>query len=59
MASLFAGFLVKKYFACLSRKSDFGWHRFRYSSCLMRQRVEKSEGILALLDSLQKLHLEW
>ena len=29
MASLFIGFLVEKYVACQSRKSDFGWHRFR------------------------------
>ena len=30
MASLFIGFLVEKYAACQSRKSDFGWHRFRF-----------------------------
>ena len=59
MASLFIGFLVEKYFACQSRKSEFGWHRFRFSPCLMRKRVEKSEAILALLDSFQELHLEW
>ena len=59
MASLFIGFLVEKYVACQSRKSDFGWHCFRFSPCLMRKRVEKSEAILALLDSFQKLHLEW
>ena len=35
-----------------SRKSDFGW-RFRFSPCLMRKTVEKSEAILALLDSFQ------
>ena len=51
MASLFIGFLVEKYVACQSRKSDFWWHRFRFSPCLMRKRVEKSEAILALLDS--------
>ena len=45
--------LVEKYVACQSRKSDFGWHRFRFSPCLMRKRVEKSEAILALLDSFQ------
>ena len=28
MASLFTG--VEKYVACQSRKSDFGWHRFRF-----------------------------
>ena len=31
MASLFIGFLVEKYVACQSRKSDFGWHRFRFT----------------------------
>ena len=41
-ASLFIGVLVEKYVACQSRKSDFGWHRFRFSPCLMRKRVEKS-----------------
>ena len=30
VASLFIGFLVEKYVACQSRKSDFGWHRFRF-----------------------------
>ena len=53
MASLFIGFLVEKYVACQSRKSDFGWHRFRFSPCLMRKRVAKSEAILALLDTFQ------
>ena len=51
MASLFVGFLVEKYVACQSRKSDFGWHRFRFSPCLMCKRVEKSEAIKALLES--------
>ena len=37
MAGLFIGFLVEKYVACQSRKSDFGWHRFRFSPCLMRK----------------------
>ena len=37
----------------LRDKSDFGWHRFRFSPCLMLiNRVEKSEGILALLERL-------
>ena len=40
--SLFNGFLVEKYVACQSRKSDLGWHRFRFSPCLMRERVKKS-----------------
>ena len=35
---LFIGFLVEKCVACQSRKSDFGWHRFRFSPCLMRKR---------------------
>ena len=52
-ASLFIGVLVEKYVACQSRKSDLGWHRFRFSPCLMRKRVEKSEAVLALLDSFQ------
>ena len=30
-----------------NRKSDFGWHRFRFSPCLMHKRVEKSQAILA------------
>ena len=59
MSSLFIGFLLEKYVASQSRKSDFGWHRFRFSPCWMRKRVEKSQEILALLDSFQELHLEW
>ena len=57
MASLFIVFLVEKYVACQSWKSDFGSHRFRFSPCL--KRVDKSEAILGLLDSFQELHLEW
>ena len=53
MVSLFIGFFVDKYVTCQSRKSDFGWHRFRFSPWLMRKRVGKSEAILALLDSFQ------
>ena len=59
MDSFFIGLLVVKYVACQSWKSDFGWHRFRFSPCLTRKRVEKSETILALLDSFKELHLEW
>ena len=60
MASLFIGFLVEKYLTCQSRKSDFGWHRLRFHlAYLMRKRAAKSEAILALLDTLQELHLEW
>ena len=49
MASLFIGFLVEKYVACQSRKSDFGWHRFVFVFHL------------AWLKSLKRfeLHLEW
>ena len=52
-ASLFIGVLVEKYVACQSRKSDFGRHRSCFSPCLMRKRVERSEAIQAVLDSLQ------
>ena len=42
--------------ACQSRKSDSdGIDSFSFSPCL----IEKSEAILALLDSFQELHLEW
>ena len=58
MASLFIEFLVEKCVACQSWKSVFGWHRFRFSPCGMRKRVE-SPAILALLHSFQELHLEW
>ena len=30
MTSLFIGFLVEKYVACQSLKSDFGWHHFPF-----------------------------
>ena len=53
MASLFIGFLVERCVVCQSRKSDFGWHRFRFFTLL-----EKSEAILTLLDTFQELHLE-
>ena len=52
-ASLFIGFLVEKYVTCHSRKSDFGWHRFRFAPCLMRKRDAKSEAILALFYNFQ------
>ena len=41
MAGLFIGFLVEKCVACQSRRSDFGWHRFRFSPCLIRKRSLK------------------
>ena len=60
MAGLFIRFLVEKCAACPShRKSDFRWHRFRFSPCLMRKRVKKSQGIRALLDGFQERHLDW
>ena len=60
MAGLFIGFLVEKCAVCQShRKSDFTWRRFRFSPCLMRKRVEKSQAISALLDGFQELHLHW
>ena len=40
----------------------FGWHRFRFWPCLMRKKVEKSEKsepMLALLDTFRELHLQW
>ena len=57
--SLFIGFLVEKYVACQSRKSNLRWRRFRFHLALMRKRVAKSEAIQALLDTFQELHLEW
>ena len=64
MAGLFIGFLVEKCTPFPShRKSFFWWHGFQKwastSPCWMRNRVEKSEAILALLDGFQELHLDW
>ena len=63
---LLSGVFCYSWLVCLlgvwlsqSRKCDFGWHCFHFSPCLMRKRVEKSEAILALLDTFQELHLEW
>ena len=39
--SLFIGFLVERSVACQSRKSDFGWHRFCFSPCLMHKEDSK------------------
>ena len=63
MAGLFIGFLVEKCTPFPShRKSFFWWHGFQKwastSPCWMRNRVEKSEAILALLDGFQELHLD-
>ena len=40
MAGLFSGFIVEKCVAFQNhRKSNFVWHCFRFSSCLMHKRV--------------------
>ena len=59
---LLSGVFCYSWLVCLlgfwlskSRKCDFGWHGFHFSPCLMRKRVEKSEAILALLDTFQGL----
>ena len=46
---------------CCFSKSEmhFGWHRFRFSPCLICKRVQKSQVILALLEGFRELHLEW
>ena len=49
--SLFIGFLVGKYVALQSLKWDFVWHRFRFSPCLMRKRVAKSEAIKSCISN--------
>ena len=51
MASLFIGFLVGKYVACQSRKSDFEWRLFCFWPCLIRKRIEKSEAYLIAFGS--------
>ena len=51
-------FMVEKYITCQSRKSDFGWHRFQFSPCLMRKGW-KVWSDTALLDTFQEFHLEW
>ena len=53
MASLFIGFLVEKYIALVKSEIRFQMASFSFSPCLMRKTVEKSEAILALLDSFQ------
>ena len=57
MACLFIGFLVEKYVTCQSRKSDFGWHCFRFSACLMRKKGWKVWNDTGF--TFQELHLEW
>ena len=41
MVGLFIRFSVAKCVACQSRKSDFGWHRFRFLPCFIRKRSLK------------------
>ena len=35
----FLGFWLRNTSPCQRQKSDFGWHRFRFSPCLKRKRV--------------------
>ena len=59
IAGLFIGFMVEKCAAGQNhRKSNFVWHCFRFLPRLMRKRV-LNQDILALLDGLQELHLDW
>ena len=55
MASLFIGFWVEKYVALAKSEIRFRMASFSFFTlhCLMRKTVEKSEAILALLDSFQ------
>ena len=39
------GFWLRNTSLSQSRKSDLGWHRFRFPPCLIRKTVEKSEAI--------------
>ena len=60
MAGLFIGFMIEKCATCQNHgKSNFVWHCFHFSPCLMHKRVKKAQVILALLDGLQELHLDW
>ena len=54
VASLFFGVLVEKYVALSTSEI-----RFRMASFSFFTLLEKSEAILALLDTFQELHLEW
>ena len=38
---LFIEFLVEKCAACQSRKSDFGWHLFRFSPCWIEKSLKR------------------
>ena len=58
MARLLFSFSLRK--SSLVKVGNPISYRFRLSPCLVKdQRVEKSQAILALLDSFQELHLEW
>ena len=39
------GFWLRNTSLWQSRKSDFGWHRFRFSPCLIRKTVESDSGL--------------
>ena len=55
MAGLFIGCLVEICAALLShRESDFRGDRYRFSPCLMRKRVEKSQTILTCINGFRK-----
>ena len=47
------GFWLRNTSLVKVRNPILEWHRFRFSPCLKRKRVKKSEAILALLDSFQ------
>ena len=53
MASLFIGFLVEKYVALAKSEIRFRMASFLFFTLLDAKTVEKSEAILALLDSFQ------
>ena len=42
---LFIEFLVQKCAACQSRKSDFGWHRFRSPCWMQVEKVSSDSGL--------------
>ena len=50
---------TSNFFNLIGRKSDFGWHHFRCTPCLMRKSVEKASSDSGLTDSFQQLHLKW
>ena len=58
MAGLFIGYLVEKYVTFQSRKSDFGWHCFRFSPWLMCKEGWKVWSDTGLTWYLSGAHLE-